>query len=92
MPGALPDDGASYRRSSARKAEDAQTRVTVEVERVLPRTMFRVKLEWDRAIDANAFLPDEHGLAFPLEADQAEALEERCLAVTARPRPPRRPS
>src|SRR4051794_1719845 len=91
-PGALPDDTAAYRRSSAAKVEEDQARVSVEVERVLPRTMFRVKLEWDSELDAKAFLPDEHGLAFPLDAEQAEALERRCLAVTARPRPPRRPS
>jgi hypothetical protein len=91
-PGALPDDGAAYRRSSAAKVEPDQARVAVEVEQVLPRAMFRVKLEWDTELDAKAFLPDEQGLAFPLDADQAEALEKRCLAVTARPRPTRRPS
>jgi hypothetical protein len=71
---------------------DDQSRVAVEIEVVLPRPMFRVKLEWDTDIDAKAFLPDEHGLAFPLEPAQAAALEERCLAVTARPRTVRRSS
>jgi EVE domain len=91
-PGALPDDGAAYRRSAAGKVEEDQARVTVEIERVLPRAMFRVKLQWDPDIDAKAFLPDERGLAFPLDPEQAEALEKRCLAVTARPRLTRRPS
>jgi hypothetical protein len=91
-PGPLPDDGASYRRSSAAKVPDEPLRVTVEIERVLPRPMFRVKLEWDTRIDAKAFLPAEQGVVFPLTADQAAALEERCLAVTARPRVSRRGS
>jgi hypothetical protein len=91
-PGPLPDDGAAYRRSSAAKPGDDQPRVTVDIELVLPRTMFRVKLEWDKEIDAKAFLPGQGGLAFPLTADQATALEDRCLAVTARPRVTRRPA
>src|SRR5215210_3249811 len=66
-PGDLPDDGATYRRSSAARADDDQERVTVEIERVLPRPMFRVKLEWDTGLDAKSFLPAEQGLAFPLE-------------------------
>lgn len=91
-PGDLPDDGAGYRRSSAARPDDDQLRVAVEIEIVLPRPMFRVKLEWDTRIDAKSFLPDEHGLCFPLEPGQADALEERCLAVTARPRTVRRSS
>ena len=91
-PGALPDDAPEYRRSSAAKPEDDQQRVTVALERVLPRAMFRVKLEWDPGLDAKAFLPAEGGYAFPLEDDQAAALESRCLAVTARPRAVRRGS
>jgi hypothetical protein len=90
VPGELPDDGAAYRRSSAARPEGDQLRVSVDIERVLPRPMFRVKLEWDLEIDAKAFLPAEEGLVFPLAAAQAEALEQRCLAVTARPRAARR--
>jgi hypothetical protein len=89
-PGDLPDDAAAYRRSSAARPEDDQPRVAVAIETVLPRAMFRVKLEWDADLDAKAFLPDEHGLAFPLDPAQADALEQRCLAVTARPRAVRR--
>jgi hypothetical protein len=91
-PGQLPDDTTTYRRSSAARVDEDQARVTVEIERVLPRPMFRVKLEWDADLDARAFLPDEQGLAFRLEPEQAAALEQRCLAVTARPRAARRSS
>jgi len=91
-PGVLPDDAPEYRRSSAARPEEDQLRVTVAIERVLPRAMFRVKLEWDPEIDAKAFLPGEDGFAFPLGEAEAAALESRCLAVTARPRAVRRGS
>ncbi len=63
-----------------------QLRVTIDVDLVLPRPLFRVKLEWDKELDAGSFLPGEEGIAFPLSREQADALEQRALAVTARPR------
>jgi hypothetical protein len=85
-PEVLPDDGHNYRRSKAAVPEPDQLRVTIDVDLVLPRPLFRVKLEWDKELDAGSFLPGEEGIAFPLSREQADALEQRSLAVTARPR------
>ena len=88
-PEALPDDGEPYRRARASAPDPGQRRVTLDVDLLLPRPLFRVKLEWDAELGAAAFLPRPDGLVFPLTRAQADALEQRALAVTGRVRPAR---
>jgi hypothetical protein len=85
-PEVLPDDGASYRRARALVPDEEHPRIALEIDLVLPRTLFRVKLQWDAELEAASFLPDGSAEVYALTRQQADALEQRALAVTARPR------
>lgn len=88
LPEARTEDRQDYRRAGAQeKFSGEQLRVVLEVETVLPKTLFRVKLEWDPELKGMAFLDStDEEVIVPLGSAEAAILEDRCLKVKARPR------
>lgn len=85
-PSVLPEDQAAYRRlNSAEKYAGDQMRAVIEIDRVLPKTLFRVKLQWDPELKDCEFLNESETMVVALKSTEAAALEDRCDAV----RPPR---
>ena len=85
-PAVLPEDQVSYRRlNSAEKYAGDHLRAVIEIDRVLPKTLFRVKLQWDPELKDHEFLNESETMIVALDPAEAAALEDRCDAV----RPPR---
>lgn len=85
-PAVLPEDQVQYRRlNSAEKYAGEHMRAVIEVDKVLPKTLFRVKLEWDAELKGREFLGESETTVVALDPADAALLEARCDAV----RPPR---
>lgn len=85
-PAVLPEDQVQYRRlNSAEKFAGERMRAVLEIDRVLPKTLFRVKLQWDQDLKHCAFLEECDQSVVPVDPTVVDLLEARCATL----RPPR---
>lgn len=85
-PAVLPEDHVQYRRlNSAEKHSGERMRAVISIERILPKTLFRVKLQWDAELKEQPFLTAGEQIVVAVSETVADALDARCDAL----KPPR---
>lgn len=73
-----------YRKGPAASHGGPQPRVPLHIEEVLPKPLYKVKMEWDPELKGSAFLSSEDNAPMQLSAAEAARIEELGSKLEAR--------
>jgi hypothetical protein len=83
-PQSRPEDQSAYRKKAApeEKYEGKHCRAVIEIERVLRKPLYRVKMEWTDGLKQMSVLQDSDDMTFPVKPAEVKIIE--ALAETLR--------